>query len=350
MSNISEPVLGLSSAHVIKQDTLESGKDIFLEKTIELPAPTEALAGKILQYAGETNSHYTRGYTYECIFENGDYVWSSIQEQGGGSSELSHDITVTKATGGIAVGKTYSAGTDYDDIWQDLLNPVENPSFVAPSATLSASGNKILETGSSINQTFSISFNRGKINPAYGTSGYRSGVATGYSLNGGEIQNSNSFSTTVDSTHKTFTGSVSYAKGEQPKNSAGENYSTPLAAGSVNTNTITYEFVDAIWSNATNNKVIAKEALISKGAKVKEFVFAAADAEHPETFDIPASWTVNTVQVLNDLSGKFEDCSGEFTITNTTHNDASGNSVAYKRYQDSRGYKAGVRTLKITWS
>ena len=78
--------------------------------------------------------------------------------------------------------------------------------------------------------------------------------------------------------------------------------------------------------------------------------FPAQTVANPEIFDIPASWTVTAVQVKNDLSGQYEDCSSEFTVTNTTHDDAGGNTINYKRYTDNRGYNAGARTIRVKWS
>ena len=267
------------------------------------------------------------------------------------SGSLVEPINATKTVGGITSGTTYPKDTGFETIFRDMLNPTENPTLTNPSATLSVAGSTLLESGSSVEKTFTVDFNRGTISPAYGTSGKRAGEATGYSLNGGTEQQSNTFTETVSASNKTFQASVSYAEGPQPKNSAGQNYSTPLPAGSVNSNTVTFEFVDAIWSNATNNSVIAKEALISKSAKTKIFEFSPQTVSSPETFDFPISLgTITKIEVLNTLSNKWEDCASEFTQSTTTHTDAGGNTVQYKRYSDNRGYSASDRSIKITFS
>ena len=100
------------------------------------------------------------------------------------------------------------------------------------------------------------------------------------------------------------------------------------------------------WGIAT----IAKQALVSKGAKQKDFAFPAQTVANPEVFDIPASWTVTAVQVKNDLSGVYEDAMSQFTVTNTTHNDAAGNAVDYKRYTFNLGYDTGARSVRVKWS
>ena len=269
---------------------------------------------------------------------------------GGGGAKLSQALPVTEDVGGITSGTTYAAGTTLEKIFTDMLNPVKYPTLTAPSATLSATGAKLLETGASLATTMTVAFSRGSINPAYGTSGYRSGAATGYVLNGGTEQEENTFSVTVTSAQLTYQASVSYAAGEQPKDSVGHDYSTPLAAGTVNTNTISYEFVDAMWSDVSSISTIAKMSLVSKSAKQRDMVFPAQTVANPEVFDIPASWTVTAVQVKNDLSGAFEDASAQFTVTDTTHNDAAGNSVNYKRYTFSLGIATGARTVRVKWS
>ena len=264
---------------------------------------------------------------------------------GSGDAVLTSALTTSKAVGGIPTGRTYAANTPLESIFRDMLNPVEVPSFTGPSATISASGGTLVEEGTTASKALTVNFNRGKIEPAYGTSGNRAGQATGYSLNGGATQTGNTFNVTVDDSNKTFAARVDYAAGEQPKNSAGENYGEPLAAGSVNTNTLTFEIVAAIWSNAANITQIAKETLISKSTKQKQFNFPAQTAANPEVFDVPASWTVTAVELLNTLNNQWVDCSSEFSVTDETHG-----AVAYKRYRYNGGDATGARSVRVKWS
>ena len=269
---------------------------------------------------------------------------------GGGSSELSADMTVTKAVGGITIGTTYTAGTSLESILRDMLAPVLYPTFTNPSASISATGAKLLETGSTLNTTITVSFNQGTINPAYGTSGKRSGAATGYSLNGGTVQAGNTFSVTVTSAQLTYRATVNYAAGEQPKDSAGNDYSSPLPAGSVNSNTITYEFVDAMYANTSSAGTMTKQALVSKSAGTKQFALPATTAADPEQIDVPGTWTVSKIEVLNTLSGKWEDATSQFTKTTTSHDDAAGNPVSYNRYTCNLGMALGARDVRVLWS
>ena len=269
-----------------------------------------------------------------------------VREIAATDAALADDLTATKTVGGISQGRQYPQGTGLETIFRELLNPTEAPVFTAPSATIEAPGAKLLEKGGNAKiVTMTVTFNRGTIIPAYGTSGNRAGEATGYSLNGGATQVQNRFNVTVTEANSTFSARVDYAEGEQPKNSIGEDYAEPLPAGSVTTNTLTYEFVDPLWSNTANIRTVAKEQLVSKSARTKTFSFPSQTEDYPEVFDVPASWNVTGVQVLNELNNKWEDCSAEFDVTDEVHGD-----TAYKRYTDNRGYGAGPRQIKITWS
>ena len=281
---------------------------------------------------------------------NGTIYFVTDAPGGGGIAALTADMTATKTVGGVNAGKQYTAGTFLEIILRDILAPVLYPTFTNPSATISATGSKLLETGSSLNTTMTISFNQGKIDPAYGTNGKRAGAATGYALNGGTSQAGNSFSITVTSAQLTYQGTVSYAEGPQPKDSAGNDYSTPLPAGSINSNTITYEFVDALWANTSSAGTMTKQALVSKSAGTKQFDLPATTAADPEQIDVPGSWTVSKIEVLNTLSGKWEDATSQFTKTTTTHDDAAGVAVSYNRYTCNLGMALGARSVRVLWS
>ena len=268
---------------------------------------------------------------------------------GGGDAKLENALTASVAVGGVKVNDTFPVDTPLETVVRSILSPTLYPTFTAPSASMTASGAKLIEKGGSLASTFTISFNRGSINPAYGTSGYRSGVATSYTLDG-TTQATNTFSITVTEAKTSYQGSVAYAQGEQPKDSNGGNYSTPLPAGSVNTNTISYEFVNALWANTSNIDTVAKLGLVSKSTKQKVFEFPAQTVVNPEIFDVPADWTITAVEVKNDLSGQYEDASAQFDITNVTHDDAGGTSTAYKRYTFNMGMATGARSVKIKWS
>lgn len=252
--------------------------------------------------------------------------------------------------GGIDTGITYNQGTLIETILRDMLCPTLYPKLINPSLSLIPSSPLLLEKGTSKMETITANFNRGSINPAYGTSGYRSGEAQTYKINDGNVQDTNVFTVALDQVHNTFVGTVTYAEGEQPKDSSGNNYSTPLSAGSINSPILTYEFVNAIWANEENAETITKCELVSYFAKQKIFVFPNCSIANPEVFDVPSSWNINAVEVKNDLNNLYEDCAVEFTLSDVEHSNAGGNTIAYTRYTCNLGYDMASRTIRIKWS
>ena len=290
---------------------------------------------------GENKLYYFDGSLYNPLSGGGS--------SGTGTGKLENALTVSKTVGGISSGKSYPAGTGIEQILRDMLNPTTNPTLTNPSVTLTTTGS-LIETGASAPKTLTANFNRGSISPAYGTNGYRAGAATGYSLNGGAEQSGNTFTVTVTPENKTFKVKVNYAEGPQPKNSSGQNYGSPLAAGSVESATLTFEFVDALWSNSAAANTLAKMDLISKADRQFIFDFPACDEDHPESFDIPASWTVAAIEVKNELTNAWDDCSEEFSTSTVLHDDANGNAVSYTRYTCNLGYEMGARNIRVKWA
>lgn len=258
-------------------------------------------------------------------------------------------LTVKEAQGKYKVGDVIPQDTSLEDVIKNMLTKTNYPTITEPKATISGTGNKLLETGATQNVTITITFDRGSISPAYGTDGFRAGEATAYSLNGGSEQVENTFSETVSEANREFVGTVKYGAGPQPKDDEGANFDEAKEAGSTNTSTLTYDFVDPIYSNAANINTIAKETLVRRSVGEKVFVFPPCTVANPEVFDIPNSFTVLSVEVLNDMSGKYEPCD-EFVTSSVTHPNAASVETQYTRYTDSRGYAAGSRTIRVRWS
>ena len=320
---------------------MPDGTTITVEANGRIHAPRRELTWA--EYNALTPAEKNNGTIY--------YITDAGGGGGGGSAELTDDLSVSRTVGGVTAGTNYPEGTALESIFRDMLDPVAYPTLTNPSATISATGAKLLEIGATLNTTVTVSFSRGSINPAYGTSGMRSGPATGYILNGGSEQSGNTFAITVsEAVNNTLRATVNYSAGEQPKDSTGADYGTALPAGSVNSNSITYEFVNAIWANTTTAATVEKLGLVSKSAKVKQFDFPATTDSDPECFDVPASWTVTAVEVLNQLSGAWENAEGQFDISNVSHDDAVGTSTAYKRYLCNLGMSLGARSVRVKWN
>lgn len=264
-------------------------------------------------------------------------------------SYLDEDLTASVGAGGINVGDHFMKGSDFEDLFRKLLNPVKRPTITPPSATIVPFGGYLLETGSVAGKTVRVDFNRGSIIPPYGTNGFRAGSPISYEIDG-VVQDSDIFNIVVDESHSDWTATVVYEGGEQPKDSNGDDYDESLLSGSLTSSVLRFEFVDAIWSNQNDILTMDREPLISKSTKTKTFNFPAQTKTNPEMFDIPASWNVTKIEVYNDISRQFEDDAAEFTVTRVNHLNAAGAEVEYRRYTDNRGYAAGERQIRVTWA
>lgn len=256
-----------------------------------------------------------------------EWSWNSIEKQievvdtagnkqtlkltgiGGGGGELTTDLPVALDVGGIKKSKTYPAGTSVEQIFNDLLNPVQNPTLTPPSATLSGIFPSMVKVGTEISaQTATVGLNRGRINPQYqATESYRSGAATGYALalSGASVtysdnNNTGSFGvpafTRNSKGNVTVTATASYGAGCQPTNSIGEPYESPLAAGSVST-TKTIQFVipfkygvvsdrTVIDLNSLTDDVSGKASKSYTFATNNEYMVVAYDSAHGELSEI----------------------------------------------------------------
>lgn len=246
---------------------------------------------------------------------------------GGESAELQDDLTTAISVGGIASGVTYEAGTPLETLWRDLLEPTLYPSFTAPSAAISYGANQYYAVGATVTaMAATVSLNRGSITPAYGTSGKRSGEATGYSIStsGADTEYSNSGAsgafnipalTRSTKGNIVVTGTASYAEGEQPKDSKGNNYDSPLPAGSKSANK-TLTFIQPYYYGKSATPTVSDftgltENVTAKGQKTfnfttnNEYMVFAYDSSYGNLksildgngFETIGGWTKNTVTV-----------------------------------------------------
>lgn len=269
-----------------------------------------------------------------------------------GSATITSPLTATRTVGGVTSGKHYETGTTIEQIIRDILNPVDAPTLTAPSATINYTGNRLLEAGVTITGTFVVNFSRGTINPAYGTSGYRSGIVTGYSLNDSTFQTGKIFSNvTINKDNSTFIAKVKYEAGEQPKDSSGNDYGTPLPAGQVTSSSLKFEFVDAWWMINSSGEM-TKQELKSKasGEALIQFPDRKPDEGVQETLDIPASWNITDILFYNPITREWVDDSDEFVTSTASHPDAAGNMVDYVRYTGILPYAGASREFKIKWT
>lgn len=256
--------------------------------------------GSTLTLSGDTRINSTIGIsindgsTYIPLIVTGGTngkVWTYVNGKmilsDGTSGGIYNGTSPTTCTvGGLPSGSDIS-GCTISCIIQDILVPTQYPTLTNPTNVFTAAGlSTIYEVGCTLNGEVKSVFDRGGISPAYGTSGYRSGLPNKYEYN--------VFGTSIDviSTDmcydysfpdhdivygiNTIQNRVFYDEGEQPKDSKGCNYSSQLSAGctaysSVNINGIYpyyYGKYDAGNVPSGQNRPVLDALSITGGSKV----------------------------------------------------------------------------------
>lgn len=152
-------------------------------------------------------------------------------------------VEIADTTGFTSIGKLTDpnlvAGKTAEEILLMMLFGIVTPALTAPSARLILTEEiPYLVVGEKKTINGVVEFNRGAIEPAYGTSGKRAGFPTSYQVNE-SVYSSNdlSLSFSIDITavagENVISCAVFYSAGEQPLNSVGQPFDAPLPAGMV---------------------------------------------------------------------------------------------------------------------
>lgn len=179
------------------------------------------------------------------IIDNGDHTATIKATGGSGIGELAEDLEVSNPIGRYKMNDVIDKGTGFETIFRGLLSKTYYPALTDPSVAISYGAPALMKVGAYVQaQQATITFNRGSINPKYtADSPYRSGEATRYavSLAGASVEYSDSKITSqfnIPAFTRNSTGNVvlnaavDYAAGVQPKDSDGNDYLSPLPAGS----------------------------------------------------------------------------------------------------------------------
>lgn len=289
-----------------------------------------------------------------------DNLSDALENNSKYNSAMDDGLATVDKLGGIPAGTT--AGDlkkkTLSEVFDDLLFPTVDPTFIAPSASLSLKSTtttpmvqEVGATGASVPTaaSFNTSFNRGKINIA--------GVEK--QKRAGELDTANSFIYINTATNKTFPTSIAegattykyraaYKQGPQPLNSKGGNYGDPLPAGHVDSAAVTITGVYPYFANSANNATVAKLALTTSNT-LSALAFKA-EGPNKHTFKLPAKYTLTNVTMLNTLSGKYEAFgTSKFTVT-TESITVQGTAVDYKVYTRNDSGFSGEATFNITFT
>ena len=287
----------------------------------------------------------------------------------GASSTYTNPSPTDSAIGGISAGTTFNNKT-MQEMWDMLLYPELSPALTSPYSSLqvtatsggiTAPASGFFEIGAVITQlVFTQQFYRGGITPAYGTSGYRSGI--GYevvtavagtpsteevTLDNGQVNVKvySSINYTVVAGNQAFSGHIKYNAGEQPKTNKGNDAGSPLPAGQTSPAALTITGVYPVFATSVSTSVMTKQALSAHGQS-KQTALAAESGINKQSVEIPVAWgTIVGVDQYNTLSGSWDAIAlSSFTVTSISKT-IQGNAVSYNKYIHN-GPAIGARTLR----
>lgn len=275
-------------------------------------------------------------------------------------THLTQDIIFDKieptaiTVGGIVSGTNLSGKTVYD-IFDLMMYPELYPTLTNPSNSFSMSPNGLQEIGYTIsNINFSSTFSRGVISPSYGTNGYRSGLPNQYNYTGIGLSNNPSVLLSDNQTitnytviigTQSWTNSVSYDGGEQPKSSKGNDYNIPLSNGTTGVITSNIIGVYPYFATTVDITTNTKQPLSMLGVTVTTNMVAESVSDK-QVVEFPSVWgTITILQQYNTLSGLWDTIDlTTFTVSDTT-NTINGNIINYKKYMHIGGL-IGARNLR----
>ena len=276
-------------------------------------------------------------------------------------SALSDNIATVNALGGIPAGTTVAQlkNKTFSQLFDELIFPTVNPTFEAPIASLSLKSTSTIPTIQEVGTTgasvpVAASFNTGYNAGAIKIAGVKKQNRAG-ALNSGSsfiyINNTPTnkiFPTEIPEGVITYKYRAAYQQGPQPLDSKGNNYQTPLPAGTVDSNTVTIYGVYPYYTNKDNNKSFTILALtIYNTLSALKF---EAEGPNKHTFKLPAKYTLTKVELLNTLSGKYENY-GTDKFTKTIENiKVQGKEIEYAVYTRNDAGFNGESTFNITFS
>ena len=283
---------------------------------------------------------YLDGTTQEIEVGSGSYT-SNIEDKA---------LTMPNAVGGIAKGTKVSdlEGKTYDEVFDDLLFPTVNPTFTAPSASLSlksyASTQEVGAAGPTASN-FTAGYNAGVINLNGVKQANRGGAqdtANSFIYVGGDATNK-TLPATVALGNTSFKYRAAYAQGPQPKDNKGNDYSTPLSAGTVDSSAVTVNGTFPWYASTNTAGTLTKQSLVAWNTTVGamssgEFTVQPHTSAAPQMFKLPRK--AASLQMYNTVAKAFETVAlSDWTETSAseTINGVSQTYYTYSYKGDARG-------------
>lgn len=311
-------------------------------------------------YSGGVSAVSIEGTTLKITMVDGSSKTVDLAEILKYKSALADDIATVNALGGIPAGTTVAQlkNKTFSQLFDELIFPTVNPTFENPTASLSLKSTSTTPTIQEVGTTgasvpIAASFNTGYNPGAIKIAGVKK------QNRGGGLKSNESFIYINNPTNKEFPteileGSIiykyraAYAQGPQPLDSKGNNYQAPFPAGTVDSTAVAITGVYPYFTNKDNNRTFAKLALtIFDTLGVVKF---KAEGPNKHAFKLPVKYTLTKVELLNTLSGKYENY-GTDKFTKTTENiEVQGKQVEYAVYTRNDAGFNGESTFNITFN
>ena len=303
---------------------------------------------------------------------SGNLIIIDASISGGGTptydTALDPSLAMPSTVGGIPFGTLVNdlKGDTLIKMWDDLLFPTVEPTYVVPNNSFGDNQGPYEEIGDSIAITFTAGFNRGQILVSGNFQDYRSGLPNTYTYTGTGIVgvvSSTSLSDvstltgyTVLIGTQTWTNTVSYDEGPQPYDNKGNPYDSSLAAGTTSSKSVSFEGIYPIYATISNisdpdEKLTPLNYSMLSGNNIN-ISLPAESGGNKQSFDVAQAWegapTNRPLLGVEQYNSDFATWNAlnflSFTKTSTTHG-----GVSYWRYTYN-GAIIGARLIRLKFS
>lgn len=257
-----------------------------------------------------------------------------------------------KTLGKYVNGETIPAFPTVQEQLKDIAREIINPDISnGPTFSVSLSNVSAQEVGTAYSATLTGHFDKGEIlgdldiDEIWQLSlkqADRSGDSTSYDLYGtNQLGNSIVVNKIITLGSNVFSGTVNFEEGPQPKNNAGDNFSTPLPAGSLSASvSVPGYYKYWIYSGALNSSPTTSVNIraISNSNFIINKTFNVVVPQGDLEVTIYLKQTSNLVSVLYqessnaDITSNFNEDPNPITV-----NDASGAPITYKKLTQTIG-------------
>jgi len=295
-----------------------------------------------------------------------------IDVSGGGTptydTSLDPSLAMPATVGGIQIGTTVDElrGDTLIKMWDDLLFPTVNPTYIVPYNSFSDDQGPYEEIGDSIDIVFTAGFNRGQILVSGNFQNYRSGLPNTYTYTGTGIAGAVSSTSLSDSSTltgytvligpQTWTNTVSFDEGTQPFDNKGNPYDSSLAAGTTSSKSVSFEGIYPIYATISDiadpdEKLTPLNYSMLSGNNIN-ISFPAESGGNKQSFDVAQAWegapTNRPLLGVEQYDSNFDVWNAlsflSFTKTSTTHGP-----VSYWRYTYN-GAPIGARLIRLKFN